>query len=236
MRASPFRLRRLLVTLAGLGGVVAAHFALVAVGAQATTEYGISVDGHTLHVRVPDGQDDLLGLSMIDPSTLGVSYRGTAVLDAHGSRCRELAPQLVGCDADRLTRVVVDTGDGDDLVDLSGIALDAEIDTGHGNDTIVGGRGADLLSGGSGTDSVSYLHRGESEGGVDVSLDGRSNDGAPFEADNVARDIELVIGTRARDVLTGNGADNVFVGHGGSDVVDGRGGTDVTVPDMVLSP
>ena len=252
MSASPHRRRRLLVTLAGLGGLVAAHFALSAVGAQATTEYGISVDDHTLHVLVPGGHDDRLGLSMVDPTTLGISYHGTA-LDVHGERCRELEPRLVGCEVDGLTRVDLDTGDGDDVVDISGIALDASVDAGEGHDTIIGGRGddnlkagggndsitpgrgADLVSGGFGMDGVSYFDRGASDG-VEVSLDGKSNDGGAFEGDNVAKDVEMVIGTKGADVLTGNAADNVFVGKGGSDVVEGGGGNDVTVPEMVLSP
>jgi hypothetical protein len=254
MRASPHRRRRLLVTLAGLGGLVAAHLALSAVGAQATTEYGISVDDHTLHLKVPDGQDDRLDLAMTDPTTLGISYHGTAVLDLHGERCRQLGPGLVGCELDRLTRVEIDTGDGDDIVDVSGTTLDAEIDTGEGDDSLVGGpgddsldagggndsvipgRGADLVSGGLGMDSVSYVDRGASTGGVEVSLDGKANDGGTFEGDNVAKDIEMVIGSDGKDVLTGNDADNVFVGHGGPDVIDGRGGTDVTVPEKTLSP
>lgn len=231
MRALP---QRLPAILAGLAGLVVAHLALSAVGSYATVDDGASVAGHTLHVVLPGGQNDRLELSMLDADHLGIAYAGTSV--PAGDECQQVAPRLIGCAADGLDRVHIDTGDGDDVVDTSRISYDTEIDTGAGDDTVHGGRGADLVSGGEGTDTVSYLSTTRTTSGVYVSLDGKPNDGGAFEGDNVGRDVEDIVGTLAADVLIGNEGANVFVGHGGADVIDGNGGFDVVVPDTRLSP
>ena len=53
-----------------------------------------------------------------------------------------------------ITRVVIDTGDGDDTVDADGISAVAQISGGAGNDTLDAGAGADTLTGGDGDDSL----------------------------------------------------------------------------------
>lgn len=95
---------------------------------------------------------------------------------------------------------------------------------GPGDDHLVGGLGADTMSGGGGTDTVDYSARTMD---VAVSLDGVANDGSVGEGDNVAADVENVIGGLGSDLLVGNAGPNELDGGPGDDVIDGGGGQDV---------
>lgn len=53
-----------------------------------------------------------------------------------------------------LQKIVVNAGDGNDLVDVKKVALPVEIDGGAGNDTIYGGLAGDTLLGGEGDDRL----------------------------------------------------------------------------------
>ncbi|HTN25280.1 MAG TPA: MopE-related protein, partial [Solirubrobacteraceae bacterium] len=97
------------------------------------------------------------------------------------------------------------------------------IDARSGDDQISGAGAADVLDGGPGNDMVSYADHGSE--GVDVSLDGNPNDGAPGEGDNVIA-TEDVTGGAGPDTLSGNQADNRLLGQDGDDVVSGHGGDD----------
>jgi len=68
-----------------------------------------------------------------------------------------------------ISQVVVDAGDGDDLVTATGLTPAAQISGGAGNDSLRGGNGADTIGGGDGDD---YL---EGADGNDV-LDGGAGD------------------------------------------------------------
>lgn len=119
------------------------------------------------------------------------------------------------------------------------------IDGGAGDDTIAGGpgatildyggtsgstpadtpaqNGADSITGGEGRDTVTYVHRTSQ---VSVSLDGAANDGGAGEADNVAGDVETVIGGSADDTLTGGAGSDVLDGGKGGDTLRGGEGAD----------
>ena len=57
--------------------------------------------------------------------------------------------------ADITGRIVMNTIEGSDLVQVAGVVpVDAEVHGGIGNDRLFGGRGNDLLDGGAGNDSV----------------------------------------------------------------------------------
>jgi hypothetical protein len=79
------------------------------------------------------------------------------------------------------------------------------------------------MNGGDGRDSVDYSLRGEA---VTVSFDDVANDGRRGEADGVARDVEIVLGSPAPDTLTGDGRGTSLDGGSGEDLVDGGAGTD----------
>ena len=91
-----------------------------------------------------------------------------------------------------------------------------------GRDFVHGLGGADVLNGGPGLDRVIYDER---TSGVNVSLDGIANDGAPGENDNATGDEEIV-GGAGGDTLTGNSAANALIGNGGDDKLHGLAGSD----------
>ena len=94
---------------------------------------------------------------------------------------------------------------------------------GSGADTLTGGRGADTLRGGSGQDTASYRdHRVA----VIVDLDGAADDGTRGERDQVATDVENLLGGAGPDRLTGSASGNRFDGGAGSDLLAGGSGAD----------
>ena len=94
---------------------------------------------------------------------------------------------------------------------------------GGGNDLLDGGGGPDVLIGGSGFDTATYAARSAP---AIVSLDGRANDGAAGEGDNVTPSVEGVIGGRGADRLTGNSRSNRLRGGAGNDTLRGGRGRD----------
>jgi Ca2+-binding RTX toxin-like protein len=113
----------------------------------------------------------------------------------------------------------------------------------NGNDTMTGGFDADVFDGGFGTDSVSYAGRAAN---LDITLDGRANDGetkfvsqpAPFppllqvsEGDDVRENVENVVGGAGNDTIMAGSTslNNVFDGGAGDDRLEGRGGIDTLV-------
>jgi Ca2+-binding RTX toxin-like protein len=125
-------------------------------------------------------------------------------------------------------------GDGNDRLDNGSDAPDAAhgadtVDGGAGNDSLSGGPQVDPLSpdvftgGGGDGDELSYSLRSSP---LVISLDGSPNDGAQGEGDNVAADIERVVGGSGPDTLVGSAGPNVLDGADGDDTIDGRGGSD----------
>jgi len=112
--------------------------------------------------------------------------------------------------------------DGDDT--LSGGAGADALHGGPGNDAMDGGPGADTISGDDGLeDKLTYRARAT---GVTVTLDGKPNDGERDERDNVASDVEIVIGASLDDNLEGDRGDNTFDGGLGEDFLRGNAGFD----------
>jgi Ca2+-binding RTX toxin-like protein len=134
---------------------------------------------------------------------------------------------------DALTGELLQGGPGDDR--LAGTDTDNVLD---------GGPGADLLKGMGGIDRTTYADR---TGGVHVTIDGRADDGAPGEGDDVeTEDVnggagpDLLLGDDGPnrltglcgdDRLTGGGGNDVLEGDAGSDTIDGRAGDDIIYAD-----
>jgi Ca2+-binding RTX toxin-like protein len=104
------------------------------------------------------------------------------------------------------------------------------LDGGGGDDVLNGGLGADVLIGGDGIDTVDYSSQTLP---VQVSLDGRANDGSSADlnpdsgqADSVGSDVENIIGGSGNDVLTGSSEPNNIQGGPGDDTLQGGGGND----------
>jgi Ca2+-binding RTX toxin-like protein len=109
---------------------------------------------------------------------------------------------------------------------LYGGAGDDVLAGADGNDLLDGGPGADELIGDEGEDGVTYAARTR---GVTVTLDGLPGDGERDENDNVAADVEQIIGSAGHDHLIGSNdplTRNEIVGRAGNDVLDGLAGRD----------
>src|SRR5205823_409868 len=90
--------------------------------------------------------------------------------------------------------------------------------------------GADQFYGGGGVDIADYSHRGGPQLvslGVNVSLDGHTNDGGSSENDFISGDVEVITGTVGKDTLIGNSLANTLNGIAGNDDLAGGGGADV---------
>ena len=193
------------------------------------------LDGMHVHAG---GGDDAVGLT-------GVRIKAAAWGGSGNDR-------LVGGSLDDL----LDGGDGGDLLSggpgddrLRGRGGPDILDGGDGSDRLVGGRGPDRFDGGPlDLDVASYADRDES---VTITLDGKANDGAQGEADNVLTNVDQVVGGKGNDVLRvartarlsyedahleggpgndrilgGPASDHLF-GQGGDDRIEGRGGDDL---------
>jgi Ca2+-binding RTX toxin-like protein len=176
--------------------------------------------------------------------TLSLSADGTRVnVTEAGKTSRSRAITITGdgtcvvsgssgnCPAAGVTSIKVDTGGGDDQV-VQSTPIPSSLVGGAGNDTLTGGPGNDTFAaepgndtfnGAGGTDTADYS---KSASPVTVSLDGVANDGVAGETDNIATDVEVVIGSPFNDVLTGDDADNTLSGGAGDDRLDGGAGND----------
>jgi hypothetical protein len=111
---------------------------------------------------------------------------------------------------------LLDGGPGDNFHEDG--AGDDTIAGGPSNDTLVQGIGRDTFVGGDGDDSVEYRGR---TGGVTVTLDGRPDDGEAGEGDNIAADVENVVGGAGPDrLVAGTGATGTrLIGGPGNDTI-----------------
>jgi Ca2+-binding RTX toxin-like protein len=133
---------------------------------------------------------------------------------------------------------ILNGGDGNDSLDGAEPGLVGA----DGHDTLNGGAGADLLHGGPGDDDLDggpgpdVIHGDDGEdtltyraraNDVTVTLDGNFNDGEPGEGDNVAGDVEIVIGGTLDDTFTGDANANTFDTGLGEDYLQGNAGVDI---------
>jgi Ca2+-binding RTX toxin-like protein len=122
-------------------------------------------------------------------------------------------------------------GEGNDRLDFGaeGETVGGDIlDGGPGDDLLNGGparqpQEPDILIGGVGTDTADYSQR---VAPLMIALDDVQNDGEVGESDNVASDVEKVIGGSNRDILIGSDAPNVLDGRDGDDTLAGGGSDD----------
>ena len=115
-------------------------------------------------------------------------------------------------------------GTGDDL--LTGDGAGSSILLG-GNIVPITSYGSDYIDGGAGIDTLS--HRGEVTG-VNIVLRGANNAifsriGNRAERD-IIKNVENIIGSEVRDILTGNAGVNKLEGLAGNDIIRGGGGLD----------
>ena len=158
-------------------------------------------DGGGVVVELGDGDDraTVRGLP-------GTGVHPGSIRVAGGAGNDELTSSAVGF-------VRFEGGDGDDrlVTGPSGSAL------------LLGGPGADLMAS-SATCCATASYEDHDATGVRVTLDGRANDGAAGEGDDVQT--STVVGSPGPDRITGGSGPDTLTGAGGADVLDGGGGDD----------
>jgi len=126
---------------------------------------------------------------------------------------------------------------------IQGMGGNDQLSGNAGNDTIDGGAGIDFLTCDAGNDTVSggagifdQYACATAASGMTITLDGVANDGVAGETDNIAADIEAVIGSRFNDSITGAAGrqqiqggegNDTLVGGAGSDLLNGNEGNDI---------
>lgn len=216
-----------------------------------TTEAAATLSGGVLDINGTNGDDEIRVQPSVDGSEIFV-----IINDSSGTRVSSFA------DAD-INSIDIDAAGGDDIISLALVGKPALLVGGDGNDTIVGGDGddvidggngddllfgrdgsdqflagtesdgADLISGGAGTDSLDYSGR---DLDVHAGLGDLPDDGQRGEGDNLATDLEVILGgdgddtmdtTSARPVrFVGNGGNDSLLGNNGDDTLEGGAGLD----------
>ena len=124
-------------------------------------------------------------------------------------------------------------------VDVVGSNTADTISTGSGNDTITGNAGVDTIDGGAGSsDTANYSTALKDDGtalgagdtGITLFLNGATAATVTVGGTNVGADqvsnIENIIGTNGKDILTGDGLANIISGGTGNDTITGGAGDD----------
>ena len=146
------------------------------------------------------------------------------------SRCQRVNAFEVSCPATLVVRAFVQLGNGRDFY-TSNTHLPTEVFGLNGNDTYAGAvtglKNEVDFNGGAGSDSVTYSL---SQRGVSVNKDLVANDGrSGLDRDNIRTDVERIIGSPHRDILTGSDLANLsdhYVPGQGDDSVNGGEGPD----------
>ena len=172
--------------VAGLTGT-----AVLVAPAAAHAASAVSVSGSLLRADAEAGKANRFRLALTN-TTIQVSDAGD-VLTA-GAGCVSITRNLAECDATSVTRIQINTGDGDDAVE-SLVLLDTTVNAGAGDDRVVTSGRVDTLSGGAGADA----------------LDG----GAGDDTLNGGADADVLTGGAGRDALDGGTGPDVF--NGGAD-------------------
>ncbi|MBI5104096.1 MAG: hypothetical protein HZB46_03760, partial [Solirubrobacterales bacterium] len=200
----------------------------------------VVLDGTTLRVQAGDGETNRLTLST-GTSTIDVVLGAGGLTPSGGcwwrtgTRVRCPRPERVelalGDGDDTLSATYasvplrIEDGAGDDVVtggSRDDVLVDGEGDDrlsgGGGDDLVVAGPGADAVAGGGGADTVDYTARTSA---VVVSADGAAGDGTAGEGDDVAADVEALLGGAGDDVLVAGGATRTLRGGPGADALTG---------------
>ncbi|MBX9763033.1 MAG: type I secretion C-terminal target domain-containing protein [Pseudomonadaceae bacterium] len=118
----------------------------------------------------------------------------------------------------------LNSGDGDDI--LIGLGGNDTLNGGNGNDILAGGAGNDTLNGGAGIDTASYIDAGSA---VTVNLVVATAQNTGGAGTDTLNNIENLIGSGFGDTLTGNGSANLLFGGAGGDTLVGNGGDDILI-------
>ena len=197
-----------------------------------------SAEADTIIENASEG-NDLLNFSSITTS-ITINAGSSLVQNIHTNR----SLRLLGTPAiENIT-----TGPGGDKI--TGNDLANTLNTGGGNDRLIGGAGSDSLIGGAGNDTYEFAMAASAESDSVTEFTGGGTDTLDFSA--ISTDLMLsleisekqfvhakrtlnltshlylenVIGGSANDVLIGNNSANQLIGNGGRDILVGGRGRD----------
>ena len=203
------------------------------------------VDGGIATYVAAPGEANRLTIDAV-PIPRTTTFRDAGAAIAAGAGCTARPDGSVACTngSGFAPLADVDLGDGDDVVAVHGGSVHALLGAGAdrasadaGSLQVEGGPGPDAMSAAPGSDVTVYYF--DHVVGVRVTLDGRANDGAPGEGDDVGRGVRRVDATNHDDVLdaraasgrvdlSGNaGDDRLFASPTGGGLLYGGTGGDV---------
>ncbi len=122
-------------------------------------------------------------------------------------------PQLF--DAERVFRLIIRTGNGNDGISITGLTKPTWIFSGEGNDDVTTGNGRDVIHTGGGDDSV---NAGD---GVNVVVGGTGHDNITTGASK-----DRIWGRQGNDTINSGDGNDVVVGDIGDDQIDTGSGRD----------
>ncbi|GAA0438096.1 hypothetical protein Acor_76610 [Acrocarpospora corrugata] len=207
----------------------------VLAGLSAAMLGGVATAGHaaaTSSVRVVQGAVVYIGTAGANNVNVFVSSGKINVTDsvaiAPGVGCQSVTAKQVSCNG-ILGGLSANLGAGNDTIRINAALVGGAAGE-AGDDTFFGGTASGVSTityiGGAGSDIVSFLN---STNAVDVNMDSSNNDGRFSDKDNVADDIEKVVGSRFDDLMFGDEKNNAFDGGLGRDTLRGYGGSDALV-------
>lgn len=224
-----------------LNGKVASNGRLNANNSLAKLNAAINRDPNSTTVEV-SGAGDLRFIAangLADSLAIDEGSSSFSVIDAGttiipGDGCYSVSSSYARCFKGEVVRLNLRTGDGNDQISMY-TDVPARIDAGSGDDvvfgggaddTLIAGDGADEMSGQGGQDTIDYSSRTQS---VSVTFDGVANDGVSGEQDNLASNIESVIGGAGNDTLNSLGVATTLDGRAGDDTLIGGSGADTLI-------
>lgn len=126
--------------------------------------------------------------------------------------------------SESISRIQIDSGAGNDVVDGATLALPIKVNAGTGNDRVTGGASADFLRGEGGKDTI-YGGRGddriEGNSANDYLIGGEGRDGIWAGSGD-----DRVEGNSGKDTLYGQAGNDALFGGSGNDKLDGGDGND----------
>jgi Ca2+-binding RTX toxin-like protein len=206
------QVRRLVAAVALAAGLSCGGGLALAPSALAWTA---ATDTGVLRIQADPREANGVAVDVAPDGNLVVSDEAGAVR-ALGAGCTD--PDSEGtatCTRAGVTRVLIDTGDGDDTVSTGELSMQVQVDAGDGNDQITTASGDDLVNGGAGNDTL------DTGAGRDV-LDGGDGDDTLLAGTGDDR----VDGGNGVDVVDGDLGDDTIAGGAGSDQIDAGAGND----------
>ncbi|WP_197412686.1 calcium-binding protein [Kocuria rosea] len=177
---------------------------------------GVAVEGSVLKIAASPGKNNNITVA---PYVKGgkAYYRVTDTGDSvvAGNQCVRLSTTTIRCAAAGVSSVRVDTGGGNDRVNLTSVTKSSRVDTGTGNDVVYGGTARDIVYGQSGND---YLF---GQAGNDYLFGGSGNDYV-----SGGSGIDFMRGQDGDDRLYGSAGDDTLYGDAGNDKLYGQAGDD----------